>query len=119
MVVKSSILILGILFSAFSFLFFGYSCLTSSFMVAEFKRYGLNKYRRITGFLQILGALALLGGLFYKPFIFLGSAGLSILMFMGLAVRIRIRDSFIQSTPALFYALFNMIIFIAVLLFFG
>ena len=84
-------------------------------MLAEFKRYGLNKYRRLTGSLQILGALALLGGLFYLPFIVMGSAGLSILMFMGLAVRIHLRDSFIQSTPALFYAVLNMVILIAVL----
>ncbi|MEM1336865.1 MAG: DoxX family protein [Bacteroidota bacterium] len=115
MVITSSLLIIGILCSAISFLFFGYSCLTSPFMVAEFKRYGLNKYRRLTGCLQILGALALLGGFFYVPFTVIGSVGLSILMLMGLAVRIRLRDSFIQSTPAVFYAVLNMVIFIAVL----
>lgn len=84
-------------------------------MVAEFERYGLNKYRRLTGCLQIVGALALLGGLFYVPLAVIASAGLSILMFMGLAVRIHLRDSFIQSTPALFYAVLNMIILIGVL----
>ena len=110
MVITSAILIMGILCSAISFLFFGYSCLTSPFMVSEFKRYGLGTYRRLTGCLQILGALTLLGGLFYLPFTIIGSAGLSILMWMGFAVRIRIRDSLIQSTPALFYAVLNMVI---------
>ena len=84
-------------------------------MVAEFKRYGLNTYRSLTGSLQILGALALLGGLFYIPLAVIGSAGLSILMFMGLVVRIRLKDSFVQSTPAFFYAVLNMVILIAVL----
>ena len=115
MAINSPTLIVGILCSAISFLFFGYSCLTSPFMVAEFKRYGLNKYRRLTGGLQVLGALALLVGLFYLPLTAIGSAGLSILMFMGLMVRIRLRDSFIQSTPALFYAVLNMVILLAVL----
>ncbi len=84
-------------------------------MVAEFKRYGLNTYRRPTGCLQLLGAVALLGGLFYVPLIVIASAGISLLMFMGLVVRIRLRDSIVQSTPALFYAVLNLVIFIAVL----
>ena len=84
-------------------------------MLAEFKRYGLDQYRRLTGTLQILGALALLGGLFYIPLAITGSAGLSVLMFMGLLVRIRLRDSFIQSTPAFFYAVLNLVILLALL----
>ncbi|BFP41739.1 hypothetical protein FGF1_25840 [Flavobacteriaceae bacterium GF1] len=82
-------------------------------MLTEFKRYGLDNYRRLTGGLQILGALALLAGLFYSPLAITGSAGLSVLMFMGLTVRIYLRDSFIQSAPALFYALLNMMLFLA------
>lgn len=104
-----------ILFSAISFLIFGYSCLTSLFMRQEFQRYGLNQYRRLVGFLQILGALSLLTGVFYRPLAVMGAGGLAVLMFMGLAVRIRIRDSFIQSIPALFYALFNLLIVIMLL----
>ncbi|MDT0606327.1 DoxX family protein [Croceitalea rosinachiae] len=115
MVTKSPSLLVAILFSAISFIFFGYSCLTSPFMLAEFKRYGLNKYRHLTGSLQILGSLALLAGLFYLPLIVIGSAGLSVLMFMGLAIRIHLRDSFIKSTPSLFYAVLNLAILLAVL----
>jgi uncharacterized membrane protein YphA (DoxX/SURF4 family) len=79
-------------------------------MKQEFQRYGLSQYRRIVGTLQILGALSLLVGVFYRPLAILGAAGLAVLMLMGLAVRIRLRDSFIQATPALFYALFNLLI---------
>ena len=88
-------------------------------MLTEFKRYGLDKYRRLTGSLQILGALSLLAGLFYFPLAVIGSAGLSLLMFMGLAVRIRLRDSFIKSTPAFFYAVLNLVLLLALLNIFG
>lgn len=115
----SPILLACILFSAISFLFFGYSCLTSLFMRQEFERYGLNQYRRLIGALQIIGALSLLGGLFYLPLAVTGATGLMILMFMGLAVRIRLRDSFIQSTPAFFYALLNLVIVLMLLKTFG
>jgi hypothetical protein len=84
-------------------------------MFQEFKRYGLNQYRRLVGTLQVLGALSLMGGFFYLPLAIIGAAGLSVLMFMGLAVRIRLRDGFIQSTPALFYAIFNLVILLMLL----
>jgi hypothetical protein len=115
MLALSPFLLACMLFSAASFLFFGYSCLTSLFMRQEFERYGLQQYRRLIGVLQLLGALSLLGGLFYFPLAVAGATGLSILMFMGLAVRIRIRDSFTQSTPAFFYALLNLVIVLMLL----
>jgi hypothetical protein len=115
MLALSPFLLACMLFSAVSFLFFGYSCLTSLFMRQEFERYGLAKYRRLTGTLQIIGALCLLGGLFYLPLAITGAAGLMVLMLLGLAVRIRLRDSFIQSTPALFYALLNLVIVLILL----
>ncbi len=108
MIAIPPVLFACILFSAISFLFFGYSCLTSLFMEQEFERYGLNQYRRLTGVLQVLGALSLLFGLFYFPLAIAGAAGLMVLMIMGLAVRIRLRDSLIQSGPALLYALLNL-----------
>ena len=84
-------------------------------MRQEFQRYGLNPYRRLVGALQILGALSLLLGLFYIPLAITGATGLSVLMFMGLAVRIRLRDNIIQSIPALFYAVFNLVIVLMLL----
>lgn len=98
-------------FSALSFLFFGYACLTAPYMVTEFERYGLSSYRKLTGYLQLSGAIALLFGFFFRPLGLLGSAGLGLLMFLGLMVRIRIKDSALQSSPALFYMLLNVFIF--------
>lgn len=79
-------------------------------MKQEFQRYGLNPYRRLVGTLQLLGAFSLFAGIFYKPLAILGAAGLAVLMFMGLLVRIRLRDGFLESIPALFYAILNLVI---------
>ncbi|SFR48245.1 DoxX-like family protein [Robiginitalea myxolifaciens] len=100
-----------LLFSAISFLFFGVTCLYSPYMMLEFKRYGLSKYRKLTGILQLAGALALLIGLWFLPLALLGSMGLSMLMVLGFITRIRIKDSFLKSTPSLFYALVNLALF--------
>ncbi len=98
-------------FSALSFLFFGYACLTAPYMVTEFKRYGLSRYRKLNGYLQLAGGVALIWGFFFKPLALLGSAGLGLLMFLGLIFRIRIKDSVLQSSPAFFYMLLNGFIF--------
>ncbi len=98
-------------FSALSFLFFGYACLTGPDMVTEFERYRLSRYRILNAYLQLAGGFALIGGLFFKPLGLIGSAGLAILMFLGLMVRIRIKDSVLQSIPAFFYMCLNSFIF--------
>lgn len=99
-------------FSAISFLFFGWACFITSQMKSEFIRYGLENSRELIGGLQLLGALGLLFGYFYSPFIqTLAASGLSILMLLGFLVRLKIRDSFIQSAPSLLYALLNAYIF--------
>ncbi|MFD2550860.1 DoxX family protein [Bizionia sediminis] len=93
-------------FSSLAFLYFGINCFVSNFIKTEFLRYGLPKYRQLTGYLQIAGALGLLYGYYYKPsWLLAASVGLSILMLAGFVVRIRIKDSFFQSLPACFFAL--------------
>ncbi len=106
-----------IVFSGLSFLFFGISCLFSNFMVIEFKRYDLAKFRIIVGVLQLLGSVGLFIGLFSKNWAILASLGLAILMALGFMVRIKIKDAFILAFPSLFYALLNMILFIILIRF--
>ena len=101
-----------ILFSGISFLFFGISCLFSTFMVAEFKRYGLENFRILVGLLQILGSIGLFLGFFSKNWAVLASLGLAILMAFGFMVRLKIKDNFLMAVPSLFYALLNMSLFI-------
>lgn len=95
-----------IFFSAVSFLYYGFNCLFFQRIILEFKRFGLSDTQRIiTGIAQILGSIGLLIGLKLPIFGVVASIGLTFLMFFGLLVRLKIRDSFIQSLPALLYLL--------------
>lgn len=80
-------------------------------MKKEFERYGLTKFQKLTGSLEILGALGLLIGLKFKILAIISSGGLSLLMLLGFGVRIKIKDSLIQSFPAFFFMLLNFYIF--------
>jgi hypothetical protein len=74
-------------------------------------RYGLTKYRLLTGYLQLLGAIGLLVGLYVSPIILLvASIGLSMLMLAGFIVRLKIKDNFIKSSPAFTFAAINLLI---------
>ena len=96
------------LFSSISFLFFGIACLVDKRMKTEFIRYQLADKRVLTGVLQLVGAIGLLIGLYAEPRLAMAAAfGLSLLMFLGFATRIKIRDSWFQSFPSLFYAIIN------------
>ncbi len=78
-------------------------------MKSEFIRYGLKNYVKLVGGLQIIGALGLLIGYYYKPVLAICAAlGLAILMIFGYGVRIKIKDNFIQSAPSFIYAIFNI-----------
>lgn len=91
-------------FVALSFYVYGISCLLSAHMTLEFERYGLAKFRAVTGLLQLAGALGLTLGLFGLPLVgFLAAAGLSVQMALGVGVRLRIRDSWLQCLPAFIY----------------
>lgn len=103
--------------SGISFLFFGVSCLFSNFMVLEFKRYDLEKFRILVGVLQLLGSIGLFIGMFSKNWAILASLGLAVLMFFGFMVRIKIKDAFILALPSLFYAVLNMVLFIILIRF--
>ena len=101
-----------VLFISVSFLFYGLGCFYSPTMYKEFKRFGLsNTQRKITGFFQVLGACGLSYGFYLNPTIgFSAALGLSLLMSLGFGVRLKIKDSFIQSFPSLFFALLNLFV---------
>ena len=106
-----NILNAALLISCIAFLFYGINCLFSQKMKDEFVRYGLDKHRILTGCLQILGSLGLVFGFFLSPILtFMAALGLTILMFFGFAVRIKIKDSVIDSLPSLVFALLNLFI---------
>lgn len=80
-------------------------------MKKEFKRFGLEKMGLFTIILEILGALGLLIGVLYHPILIISSLGLSLLMFAGVLVRIKVKDNLWISLPAFLYMLVNAYIF--------
>jgi DoxX-like family len=111
------------LFSGISFLIYGVGCFTSPYLKKEFIRYGMPKdwQRMGTGVLQILGGLGLIGGLMgglileksstVLPIVsvlsMISAGGLALMMAIAIAVRIKIKDSFLQTIPAILYFLIN------------
>ena len=93
------------LFCALSFLGYGISCLTSQHMIAEFQRYGIPQFCKLTGQLQILAAIGLLLGYWQAWIGATAAAGIALQMACGLALRIRIGDTWIKCLPAAGYLL--------------
>lgn len=96
-------------FVAFCFFGYGLSCLFSSKMVEEFKRFGLtDAQRKLTGILQVLGSLGLIIGYYFSLYLVIFSAaGLSILMLLGFITRIKIKDNFYESSPSFVFMVLN------------
>jgi uncharacterized membrane protein YphA (DoxX/SURF4 family) len=94
-------------FSSISFLFYGVGCFTIRFMVEEFDRYGIPQFRKLTGVLQLLGALGIIVGFWMDYLQIISTLGLSLLMLFGVITRIMIKDGLIKTLPALSYSLLN------------
>lgn len=95
------------LVSSVAFLFYGFFVFVNSGMKKEFERYGLIKFRKFIGSLQVLGGVGLLAGLVWNPFLIIASGGLSLLMMIGFGVRLRMKDGFLESMPSFLFMLFN------------
>lgn len=96
-----------ILFSAISFFTYGSACLLSAYMKREFDRYQLRSQRTLVGGLQLFAAMGLLAGLSHPWMGRAASAGLALMMLIAVGVRIKIKDTLVQTTPALFYLALN------------
>jgi hypothetical protein len=98
-------------FTIASFLFFGVNCMLNPSMRLEFTRYGLNTLQRLlTGIFQVMGAAGLTYGILNTKVGIAASAGLCLLMFFGLIIRIKIKDGIYKSSPALFFMVISGII---------
>jgi len=107
-----NILSIAVFLSGIAFFFYGITCLSSQKMAVEFTRFGLDKPKRLlTGYLQLVGSLGLIVGYFLLPdLVFIASVGLTLLMLFGFAVRIKMKDSLLQSLPSLVFTLINLYI---------
>jgi len=101
----------SILISSLSFLAYGIAYFYSQKLKDEFTRFGLTKFGKLTAILEILGAVGLLVGYFNTYILLLSSGGLSLLMFLGVGTRIKVRDSIKQTLPATFFMFLNGYIF--------
>ena len=86
---------------------YGLGCFNSKHLKKEFGRFGFSAQRGLIGLLQICGALGLIGGLWFPLLGKAGAGGLALMMFVGILVRIKIRDSLLKTTPAVLYFLVN------------
>ena len=100
-----------ILISSFSFFAYTAFYFIAPKMKAEFNRFGLAKLGLFIIILQFLGATGLIVGLKFNPILIISSLGLALLMFSGVIVRIKLKDSFWVSIPALFYMGLNAYVF--------
>lgn len=98
--------------SAAAFLGYGIACLASERMDAEFRRYGLARFRRLVGTLECMGALGLLAGHFSQTILVLAAAGLTLLMVLAVVTRVRIGDSLAQAMPAIVLLLLNAFVLV-------
>lgn len=95
------------LLAALTFITYGILCLVTNHMKNEFERYGMSKYRKLTGVLELLGGIGLIVGFKFNLILIIASAGLGSLMFLGSLARIRVRDSIVEILPALSLMILN------------
>jgi len=94
-------------FSVVSFFLYGGASFVSPTMQREYQRYGLAKFRNLVGTLQVLGAMGLLVG-FREPWIGQSASGcLAVMMLVGIGVRVKIKDTVLQTLPAFAYMVLN------------
>lgn len=106
-----NLLMVLILISSLSFIGYGIAYFKSPEMKSEFKRFGFEQLGTFTAILELLGAVGLLVGLKMPLILLISAGGLAILMFLGIVIRIKVKDSLWKSLPALFFFLLNACIF--------
>lgn len=96
-----------VLLCAISFLIYSIKCLVSAHMKREFARYGMERYRRLTGLTQFLAVVGLSGGLIFPLAGAAAAAGLTTQMLLALVVRRRINDGVRECLPAFIFGAVN------------
>jgi hypothetical protein len=94
--------------SGLAFLIYGPLCLFTDHMKQEFERYQLSDFRKLVGALETLGGRGVWVGIWWEPLLIFSAAGLSLLMLLGLIVRLRLRDPISQLLPAALLMIINL-----------
>ena len=101
-----------ILFSSVSFIFYAINSLYAKRLIDEFQRWGYGNLRKIIAYLQILASIGLIVGLYFPLLISIVSFLLFVMMIIATYTRIKVKDDFIDTFPAIFYSVLNFIIFL-------
>ena len=99
-----------ILFTGASFIIYGINSFISKKMILEFKRWHLEKQRKIIGLFQLICGFGILIGLTSSFILILSSIILIIMMIVAIYVRIKIKDNISEILPALAYLILGVII---------
>ena len=100
-----------IVFTGLSFIAYGINSFISKRMISEFKRWGLEKSRKLIGFCQFITGLGLLIGLQINLILVISSIFLIIMMLCAVYIRIRIKDNISDILPAIAYLLLGLLIY--------
>ena len=111
----NTLFVMMVLVSSISFIIYGSLLLLSPKMQDEFKRFGLEKFTKLTGVLELLGGIGMLTGLMFDNILLISSGGLTLLMLLGFIVRLKVKDGFRLSFPSFFFMILNLYVFIMVL----
>ena len=100
-----------VLFFSISFVIYSLHSVFSRKMIMEFSRWGIGNLRILVASFQMLGGIGLLLGMYNIWVLCLVSFFLMLMMITAIIIRVRVRDSFLQTVPALMYTLLSFIIF--------
>ena len=99
-----------ILFSGISFIIYSFHSILSKRMMLDFSRWGIANLRFLVAAFQMLGGIGLLLGIYYVWLLCLASFFLTLMMIAAIIIRIKVKDSFLMTLPAIMYAVLNCII---------
>lgn len=97
--------------SGLAFVVYGVLCLVSPTMQAEFVRFGLTRFRVLTGVLEVLAGVGLLVGLRWSPALWLSTGGVALLMLGVVVLRVTMGDRVGVIAPALVLFVINAYLF--------
>ena len=99
-----------IVFISISFIYYSLNSIFSKKMKGEFDRWGFDKFRILISIIQLFTGILLLMSFFY-PFLIIYCSSIFFIMMMGaIFVRIRVKDNFLDTLPALIYFILKAII---------
>ena len=104
-------LTLVVIFTAVSFIIYGYSSFISRRMKSEYARWGYNNQRKIVGSLQLLGGIGLILGLQINVLLITTSFCFIMMMTMAIFIRVKIKDNITDVLPAITYLFLSILIF--------